>query len=827
MQNKEQTKETTTKKKHVISNVKVTVHENRDSDKGEMIVEDKEKNEEAPEKTEAVQYTERESSNDALIGGKPCCCQGCINFIKTHLILSIIIGIIILIIILLAILLPILLTKSKNDDIEKNDEEPIIICDNCFRIYPIHKKSRSKSEVFSSDYLELSNAVKPKYIIDNKENIENLTDSWDGKYAINSDIEFFDVYFDKNLKTCEKMFKEIDIIDKIYLQNLITNDITSTESMFEDSSDITKIKISNFTNNKITTMKKMFSGCSNLESLLIDNFDTSKTTDMSELFEDCSKLTSLDLSNFDTKAVTTMSEIFKGCSKLSNLNVDFKSFITSKVTEMDGMFNGCKSLTSLDLSNLDTLSSSFSVTSMFSNTGLQKLCLSAALSEKMTRNDLPDNFDIVNNAGCEISHIKIYPIDDCKNKGCKYIGANFNGSLIPSLITDCSQSSTIELTKGEISLGSNVNNFNIYFNGAPDSLEELFSGITTIKKVEFYLNGSKLKSLASTFDGASNIEEINFGNLDTSKLISMKRMFYNCKKIKSLDLSKFKTQNVIIMGSVFGHCETLESLILSNNFVTDNVNDTSYMFYSCSIIQNLDLSTFTNNKIKTMEYMFHLCYGLKNVIFSKNFKTDLVENMKGVFDGCNNLISLDLSNWNPKKVNTTHVMFQDCEKLTSLKLPSSFDSLITMQSMFRNVGLTSLDLSGINAPKLQILDSVFVSSKFENINLHGFIKNTVTSLQNVFDSCQQLTNIKLTNCDTSGVTNMNAAFQNCTSLTSLNLCSFVFSNTVSYLSLFGLSTNLQTVDASSENEATIKTAIENSDGIIKDQVTVNIVTCGN
>ena len=858
MQNKEQTKETNTKKKHVISNVKVTVHENKDSEKGEMVVDDAKEKNEAPEKTEAVQYSERESSNDALIGGdKPCCCQGFINFIKTHLILSIIIGIIILIIILLAILLPILLTKS-DDDIEKKDEDPIIICDNCFRIYPLQKKVGTEVNIFNEDHLKLSDAVKPKYIIDDKENRENLTSSWDGKYTIKSGTEYFDVYFDKNINTCEKMFEDNDVIDKIYLQNLITNDITSTESMFEDSSYITKIKIANFTNNKITKMKKMFSGCSNLESLSIEGLDTSKTTDMSEMFKGCSQLTSLNLSNFNTDAVTSMSEMFegcskltslnmpnfntnavtsmsgmfKGCSKLNNLNLDFNSFITSTVTDMSEMFNGCSSLAiSLDISQI-TLSSSATVTDMFSNTNFQKLCLDLSLTEKLTKNGLPNDLSKVNGADCPISHITIYPTDSCKGNPCKYINPTSENqimsNIISTIITDNSDtkptiSTSRRLEAGEITVDDNTEYFIIYFKNKPTTLESLFQGITSIKKIKFDLNGSELTSFKYTFF-ESSISEIDFGNLDTSKLVTLEKIFYNCKSLTSLNLSTFKTKTVTNMFGVFGHCEILKTLKLPNDFVIDNAEDLTTMFYACKELESLDISMFKNNKATSMEQTFNQCYKLKSIKFSNDFKTDLVENMDSTFCNCNSLTSLNLYNWNTEKVTTMRKMFESCESLNSLILPNSpdtFNSVTTMKDMFYQVGLSSLDLSGRTAPNLDSMETTFQSSKMVTINLDSFVANKLTNLYGTFLDCANLENIKLNNFDTREVINMGGTFQGCGKLVDLNICSFDISKVTNKASLFGKCTKLKNVHVSSEIQSEIRAAVDVAEDVKKEEVTVD------
>ena len=56
-------------------------------------------------------------------------------------------------------------------------------------------------------------------------------------------------------------------------------------------------------------------------------------------------------------------------------------------------------------------------------------------------------------------------------------------------------------------------------------------------------------------------------------------MFYYCSKLEKLDLSSFNTQNVTNMQSMFGNCSKLEKIDLSS-FNNKNIN-ISNMFDKC------------------------------------------------------------------------------------------------------------------------------------------------------------------------------------------------------------------------------------------------------
>ena len=61
-------------------------------------------------------------------------------------------------------------------------------------------------------------------------------------------------------------------------------------------------------------------------------------------------------------------------------------------------------------------------------------------------------------------------------------------------------------------------------------------------------------------------------------------MFYECSSLKSIDLSSFNTNNVKDMSDMFFKCSSLESIDLSS-FNTNNVTNMSNMFGGCSSLK--------------------------------------------------------------------------------------------------------------------------------------------------------------------------------------------------------------------------------------------------
>ena len=206
----------------------------------------------------------------------------------------------------------------------------------------------------------------------------------------------------------------------------------------------------------------------------------------------------------------------------------------------------------------------------------------------------------------------------------------------------------------------------------------------------------------------SDLTQINFNNnFNTSNVTSMKTMFYLCTSLTSLDLSSFNTSNVTNMDGMFGGCSSLTSLDLSK-FDTSNVTNMDDMFGSCSSLTSLDLSKFDTSNVNEIEYMFSDCSSLTSLNLN-NFNTAKVTNMWNMFLNCSSLTSLDLSSFNTANVTTMERMFGDCSSLINLDLSSFNTSNVrNMTRMFSGCSsLTSLDLSNFNTENVTNMTAMF------------------------------------------------------------------------------------------------------------------------
>ena len=250
-------------------------------------------------------------------------------------------------------------------------------------------------------------------------------------------------------------------------------------------------------------------------------------------------------------------------------------------------------------------------------------------------------------------------------------------------------------------------------------------------------------------------------------------MFYGCSSLVSIDLSSINTSKVKDMEFVFGRCSSLTSLNLSN-FDTSNVEVMADMFHECASLTSLDISNFDTKKVIWMNGMFIYCFKLQKLNLS-NFNTENVEYMGWMFNFCESLTSLDISNFNTEKVKETKHMFSDCHSLISLDL-SHFNtsSVVDMGYMFNACyNLTFLNLNCFDTSNVVNMEHMFLRcSSLASLDLYNFDASKVTDMCGMFSHCYSISSLILPIFHSSELLNTNCLFEFCYSLESLDLSHF-------------------------------------------------------
>ena len=271
------------------------------------------------------------------------------------------------------------------------------------------------------------------------------------------------------------------------------------------------------------------------------------------------------------------------------------------------------------------------------------------------------------------------------------------------------------------------------------------------------------------FEGLTKIEHLDY--LNTSEVENMREMFFKCTSLETLDLSSFNTEKVTNMLAMFEGSMSLRTIKLPKGFIGSNVTNLNATFRGCASLTELDLSGSNAEKVKNMGNMFDGCVALSNLNLS-GFKTGSLTDMRYLFSSCQSLESLDLSGFNTENVSSMVSMFSQCSSLRSLDL-SSFNTrkVIDMNLMFYMcTNLESIDLSSFDTENLQQMAHMFYScTKLEKLDLSSFATPNMTSMLCAFQYCKNLKTIYVTSAFTTDkVTEGPYAFAGCVNLPNYN-----------------------------------------------------------
>jgi len=229
----------------------------------------------------------------------------------------------------------------------------------------------------------------------------------------------------------------------------------------------------------------------------------------------------------------------------------------------------------------------------------------------------------------------------------------------------------------------------------------------------------------------------------------MSFMFWGCSSLIDLDVTSFDTNRVTNMSGMFAGCTDLPELNVLN-FRTGNVVQMNQMFVYCETLEELDLSKFDTSKVSDMSSLFGGCLSLEELDIS-NFSTSAATSMQSMFSGCQSLTELELSHFSTPLLTGSGMtyLFSGC---TSLE---------------------SVDISNFNTSKVTSMQNVFSGcSSLKELDLMHFDVTKVTTMQGMFAGCSSLAELDLSDFHTGSLRFMLAMFQNCSSLKTLDLSNF-------------------------------------------------------
>ena len=330
--------------------------------------------------------------------------------------------------------------------------------------------------------------------------------------------------------------------------------------------------------------------------------------------------------------------------------------------------------------------------------------------------------------------------------------------------------------------------------------------VPTIEKVVISdkITFEKETSLAGLFQRMKALKTIEgLENLDTSNVTNMYGMFWECSSLTDLNISSFDTSKVTNMSEMFSGCVSLTQLNV-DNFDTSAVTDMLDMFFKCSSLSELNLSNFNTSKVTSMGGMFDWCTSLTSLDIS-GFDTKNVKGMSRMFQKCTKLQSIDVSKFNTSNVTSMDSMFSNCGELKDIDV-SNFDTsnVKYMSSMFGACPqLSTLDVSKFDTSNVIKMDYMFSGCKsLKSLDVSNFNTSNVTSMGAMFQGlqCEELDVSKF---DTSKVYDMGFMFGNANKLKSLDVSNFDTSNVSSMNYMFGNTLKLENLDVTNFNTSKV------------------------
>ena len=229
--------------------------------------------------------------------------------------------------------------------------------------------------------------------------------------------------------------------------------------------------------------------------------------------------------------------------------------------------------------------------------------------------------------------------------------------------------------------------------------------------------------------------------------------------------------NITNVGkSVFTNSNTQENIV--KIAFNETITNISYMFSNCNNILSVDLLNFDFSYIEDMSYMFAGCSSLLSINIS-NLNASSSTNMNYMFAGCSQIQSLDLSYWNIPLITQINNMFYNSAQLQSIDLSYLNAPLIKNLSFFFNNGcgqLKSIGLSHINAPLIKNLSYfLYGCNGIKLIDLSYLNAPSLIQVNNLCPYCAQLESINISYLNAPKLTNISYIFKGCSQLKYIDL----------------------------------------------------------
>ena len=266
----------------------------------------------------------------------------------------------------------------------------------------------------------------------------------------------------------------------------------------------------------------------------------------------------------------------------------------------------------------------------------------------------------------------------------------------------------------------------------------------------------------------------------------------------------FKTFTPTTLKYFFEGLAQLETITGLEYLNTANVTDMSLLFDHCQKLTSLDLSNFNTAKVTNMNRMFSNCSNLKTIYASDKFKTAAVTKSENMFSYCGSL-SGDID-WSDKAVDKTYAKidggyFRD-KAYDNRPWVKFADGTLTFRCGYKKtLGENEYALnSGENPPAWNTNQKNISKVVFEA----SFANARPTTCYAWFKNFSELMKIEgIENLNTENVTSMAYMFSSCNKLAELDVTHFNTANVKDMTSMFYACKGLTSLDVTNFNTANV------------------------
>lgn len=173
-----------------------------------------------------------------------------------------------------------------------------------------------------------------------------------------------------------------------------------------------------------------------------------------------------------------------------------------------------------------------------------------------------------------------------------------------------------------------------------------------------------ITNMDKLFYSCPKLYSVDITNNNIPNLTSMHGMFSYCPQLKIITIDADVVNNVVDMAECFKECRSLDRL--NSNWKLTQLQYIDEIFYGCTNIRVIDLSSWDLSKVASFNRCFKNC-GASHITFNNTVKSYVMSAIK-CFEGCQRVNKLDLSMWDVSNLVDMSGCFRYCHNLTALNI---------------------------------------------------------------------------------------------------------------------------------------------------------------